>query len=50
MFPTNRDDVLLLGLRISGLCGLMLDETDLAHGTTWIKGNGRREKERLAHW
>src|SRR5438477_8927974 len=23
----------------------MLDETDLAHGTTWIKGKGRREKE-----
>ena len=34
-----------LGLRVSELCGLMLEETDLAGGTTWIKGKGRREKE-----
>jgi site-specific recombinase XerC len=29
------------------LCGLNLDETDLARGTTWIKGKGKREKELL---
>jgi integrase/recombinase XerC len=34
-----------LGLRVSELCGLALQETDLARGTTWIKGKGRREKE-----
>ena len=34
-----------LGLRVSELCGLTLEETDLARGTTWIKGKGRREKE-----
>jgi integrase/recombinase XerC len=36
-----------LGLRVSELCGLTLQETDLARGTTWIKGKGRREKELL---
>jgi integrase len=34
-----------LGLRVSELCGLNLEDTDLARGTTWIKGKGRREKE-----
>lgn len=34
-----------LGLRVSELCGLTLEETDLARGSTWIKGKGRREKE-----
>ena len=34
-----------LGLRVSELCGLTLQETDLARGATWIKGKGRREKE-----
>jgi integrase/recombinase XerC len=34
-----------LGLRVSELCGLTLQETDLARGTTWIKGKARREKE-----
>src|SRR4051794_10369557 len=34
-----------LGLRVSELCGLTLQETDLARGTVWIKGKGRREKE-----
>ena len=36
-----------LGLRVSELCSLDLDETDLGRGTTWIKGKGRREKEML---
>jgi site-specific recombinase XerD len=34
-----------LGLRVSELCGLNLEETDLSRGTTWIKGKGRKEKE-----
>jgi integrase/recombinase XerC len=34
-----------LGLRVSELCGLTLQETDLARGSTWIKGKGRTEKE-----
>jgi integrase/recombinase XerC len=34
-----------LGLRVSELCGLNLEETDLARGTTWIRGKGRRERE-----
>jgi integrase/recombinase XerC len=34
-----------LGLRVSELCGLTLEETDLARATTWIKGKGRRERE-----
>jgi integrase/recombinase XerC len=34
-----------LGLRVSELCGLNLEETDLARGTAWIKGKGRRERE-----
>ena len=34
-----------LGLRVSELCGLTLEETDLARATTWIRGKGRRERE-----
>jgi integrase/recombinase XerC len=34
-----------MGLRVSELCGLSLETTDLARGTTWIRGKGRREKE-----
>ena len=34
-----------LGLRVSELCGLNLEETDLARGTVWIRGKGRRERE-----
>ncbi|MEP7307314.1 MAG: tyrosine-type recombinase/integrase [Acidobacteriota bacterium] len=34
-----------LGLRVSELCGLTLQETDLDRGVTWIRGKGRREKE-----
>ena len=34
-----------IGLRVSELCGLNLQETDLQVGNTWIKGKGRREKE-----
>ena len=34
-----------LGLRVSELCGLNLETTDLNRGTTWISGKGRREKE-----
>jgi integrase/recombinase XerC len=34
-----------LGLRVSELCGLNLETTDLARGTTWIKGKGHKEKE-----
>lgn len=34
-----------VGLRVSELCGLNLEETDLIRGNTWIKGKGRREKE-----
>jgi integrase/recombinase XerC len=34
-----------LGLRVSELCGLNLEETDLARGATWIRGKGRRERE-----
>jgi len=33
------------GLRVSELCGLTLQETDLVRGSTWIKGKGRKEKE-----
>ncbi len=36
-----------LGLRVSELCGLRLEETDLARATTWIRGKGRRERERI---
>ena len=41
----DRDDVLLLGLRVSELCGLNLQDTDLERGSTWILGKGRRERE-----
>lgn len=34
-----------LGLRVSELCGLKLEETDLRRGNAWILGKGRREKE-----
>jgi integrase/recombinase XerC len=34
-----------LGLRVSELCGLTLQETDLRRGNTWIMGKGRKEKE-----
>jgi len=34
-----------LGLRVSELCGLNLEDTDLARGNTWITGKGRRERE-----
>jgi integrase len=34
-----------LGLRVNELCGLNLEDCDLARGTTWIKGKGRRERE-----
>lgn len=34
-----------LGLRVSELCGLMLQDTDLDRGSTWILGKGRRERE-----
>ena len=30
---------------MSELCGLTLEETDLARDTTWITGKGRRERE-----
>lgn len=34
-----------LGLRVSELCGLTLQDTDLRGGSTWILGKGRRERE-----
>jgi integrase/recombinase XerC len=34
-----------LGLRVSELVGLNLEDTDLERGSTWIKGKGRRERE-----
>jgi len=34
-----------VGLSVSELCDLNLQETDLDRGNTWIKGKGRREKE-----
>jgi integrase/recombinase XerC len=34
-----------MGLRVSELCGLNLETTDLARGSTWIRGKGRKEKE-----
>lgn len=34
-----------LALRVSELVGLTLEETDLARGTAWIRGKGRRERE-----
>ena len=34
-----------LGLRVSELCGLTLEETELTRGSTWILGKGRKEKE-----
>ena len=34
-----------VGLRVSELCGLNLQDTDLVSCNTWIKGKGRRERE-----
>lgn len=34
-----------LGLRVSELCGLRIEETDLSRATTWVRGKGRRERE-----
>jgi integrase/recombinase XerC len=34
-----------LGLRVSELCGLTLEDTDLVRGNTWIRGKERRERE-----
>ena len=34
-----------LGLRVSELVGLNLEDTDLERGSTWIKSKGRRERE-----
>jgi integrase/recombinase XerC len=34
-----------MGLRVSELCGLNLQDTDLARGNTWILGKGRKERE-----
>lgn len=34
-----------LGLRVSELCGLTLQDTNFEAGTTWILGKGRRERE-----
>lgn len=34
-----------VGLRVSELCGLNLQDTDLVRGNTWILGKGRRERE-----
>jgi integrase len=34
-----------LGLRVSELCGLNVETTDLARATAWIHGKGRRERE-----
>jgi integrase/recombinase XerC len=34
-----------LGLRVSELCALQVEETDLKRGTAWIRGKGRRERE-----
>jgi integrase/recombinase XerC len=34
-----------LGLMVSELCNLNLEDCDLARGTAWIKGKGRRERE-----
>ncbi|MEP7307635.1 MAG: tyrosine-type recombinase/integrase [Acidobacteriota bacterium] len=46
----TRDHAIVLtffcvGLRVSELCGVNLQETDLDQGNTWIKGKGRRERE-----
>lgn len=34
-----------LGLRVSELCGLTLQDTNLDRGCTWITGKGRKERE-----
>lgn len=34
-----------MALRVSELCGLTMQETNLDAGTTWILGKGRRERE-----
>jgi integrase/recombinase XerC len=48
--PETRDYAIVLtfyclGLRVSELCGLNLEDSDLARGNTWITGKGRRERE-----
>jgi integrase/recombinase XerC len=35
------------GLRVSELVGLNREDVDVPRGTAWIKGKGRREKERV---
>jgi integrase/recombinase XerC len=47
---STRDHAIILtffcmGLRVSELCGLNFETTDLARGATWIKGKGLKEKE-----
>jgi integrase len=34
-----------LGLRVSELCGLNFEDTDLKRGSTWVLGKGRKERE-----
>lgn len=34
-----------LGLRVAELCGLNVEDVDLATGSAWIRGKGRRERE-----
>lgn len=34
-----------MGLRVSELCSLSIQDTNLETGTTWIMGKGRRERE-----
>jgi integrase/recombinase XerC len=48
----TRDAAILLtlycvGLRVSEVCGLRLEDTDLSGGSTLVKGKGRRERERV---
>ena len=48
--PDTRDFAIItvlfcLGLRVSELCGLNLEDTDLERGSTWIKSKARRERE-----
>lgn len=46
----TRDNAIVLvfycmGLRVSELCGLTMQDTNLDAGSTWILGKGRRERE-----
>ena len=36
-----------LGLRVSELCGLTIEDTDLSRGSALIQGKGRREREAI---